>query len=203
MILERLIYKIYRRIVSIIEKEKDKISKDKCLAGGNTIFFYESRLSNLSGVRSNITIGKHTCVRGHILVYPYAGRITIGDYCYVGEGTNIWSAKSITIGNRVLIAHNVDVHDSNDHPTDSNERHEHYKSIITKGFPDINMNERPIIIEDDVWIGFGSAIMKGVTIGKGSIVAAHSVVVHDVPEGVVVAGNPAKIVKYLDKGSNR
>lgn len=55
----------------------------------------------------------------------------------------------------------------------------------------------PIVIEDDVWIGEYAAIMKGVTIGKGAIVAAHAVVTKDVPAYTVVAGNPAKVVKDL------
>ena len=54
-----------------------------------------------------------------------------------------------------------------------------------------------ILIEDDVWIGFNSTILKGVTIGKGSIVAACTLIVKDVPPNVIIAGNPAKIIKYL------
>ncbi len=55
-----------------------------------------------------------------------------------------------------------------------------------------------VVIEDNVWIGEYSAIMKGVTIGKGSIVGCHSVVTHDVPPHCIVAGNPAKVVKRLE-----
>lgn len=59
------------------------------------------------------------------------------------------------------------------------------------------MHSKPIKISDNAWIGFGACVMKGVTIGKNSIVAAHSVVVKDVPDNVIVAGNPAQIVREL------
>ena len=58
-------------------------------------------------------------------------------------------------------------------------------------------NSAPITIEDNVWIGMNSLVLKGVNIGSNSIVAAHSVVTKNVPENVIVAGNPAKIIKQL------
>jgi maltose O-acetyltransferase len=78
---------------------------------------------------------------------------------------------------------------------------------LTTGHPktnDFDIQSKPILIEDDVWIGFNSAVLKGVTIGKGSIVAACSVVTKDVPEFVIVAGNPAKVVKEIKiTGNNK
>lgn len=59
-------------------------------------------------------------------------------------------------------------------------------------------SKTPCIIEDDVLIGANAVILEGVSVGKGSVVAAGSVVVEDVPEGVVVAGTPAKIIKKVD-----
>lgn len=55
-----------------------------------------------------------------------------------------------------------------------------------------------IVIEDDVWIGERSTILKGVTVGKGSIVASNSVVTKNVPPMSIVAGNPARVVKHLE-----
>lgn len=61
-----------------------------------------------------------------------------------------------------------------------------------------NLHSKPIKIKYNTWIGFGACVMKGVTIGRNSIVAAHAVAVKDVPDNVVVAGNPAQIVRELD-----
>ena len=62
-----------------------------------------------------------------------------------------------------------------------------------------NVESSPIIIEDDVWIGFKSSILKGVTIGRGAIVAAGSVVTKAVPEYSLVAGNPAVVIRRLER----
>ena len=111
----------------------------------------------------------------------------------------MWSQDEIVIGNNVLIAHNVNIHDTNSHPIDFIERRQDYKEIITNGFPNSkeNISCKSIHIEDDVWIGFNSIILKGVKIGKNSIIAAGSVVLSDIPSNVIVAGNPAKIIKKL------
>lgn len=58
---------------------------------------------------------------------------------------------------------------------------------------------KPVIVEENVWIGYGSLILPGVNIGEGAVVAAGSVVVKDVPPLALVGGNPAKVIKYRDK----
>ena len=57
---------------------------------------------------------------------------------------------------------------------------------------------RPVILEENVWIGDGAKICKGVTIGKNSVIGAGSVVASDIPENVIAAGNPATVIKPLD-----
>jgi acetyltransferase-like isoleucine patch superfamily enzyme len=75
----------------------------------------------------------------------------------------------------------------------------HAMEIFTNGHPEknIEIGASPIIIEDDAWIGFNSIILKGVTIGKGSIVGAGSVVTKSVPPWTIVGGNPAKIIREI------
>jgi acetyltransferase-like isoleucine patch superfamily enzyme len=165
------------------------------------MFHEESRVINLQHNKNLITIGSHTHVRGELLVYAHGGKISIGNFCFVGEGSRIWSGASITIGNYVLIAHGVNIHDNNSHPTDWKERRLHTEHIILKGHPTtgINLNDKPIVIMDDAWIGFNAAIMKGVTIGKGAVVGACSVVTKDVPDHAIVVGNPARIVGYTNQ----
>lgn len=185
-------------IMNLWESIHHKIQQKYCVVGNHTKFYRQSKIVNMSNKKDNILIGGGTHIRGELLVYPYRGKIQIGDDCYVGEGTRIWSEKRISIGDRVLIAHNVDIHDSNDHPVEKKARHNHFLSIIKKGFPkNFDLNGQEICIKDDVWIGFGACIMKGVTIGKGAVIAAHAVVTRDVPPSVIVGGNPAQIIKKM------
>jgi acetyltransferase-like isoleucine patch superfamily enzyme len=79
-------------------------------------------------------------------------------------------------------------------------RHKQYKELMTTGqAKNIDLNDKEIIIEDDVLVGANSIILKGVIIAKGAIVAAGSVVTKSVPPYVVVAGNPARVIRDLVK----
>ncbi|BEU86855.1 acyltransferase [Selenomonas sp. TAMA-11512] len=194
--LYRFLYEVFRKMNFFLGKIYGRLQKEYCLVGDSSRFYSSSVVHNLSGEKENICLGRNCHVRGELLVFPYDGKISIGDDCYIGEGTRIWSEKSIRIGNHVLLAHNVDIHDCNDHPVDAEERHRHFQTIVTKGFSqDFDLKGRGVTIEDDVWVGFGACIMKGVTIGRGAIVAAHAVVTKDVPPYAVVGGNPAQKIK--------
>ncbi|SRR5579883_236952 len=162
----------------------------------------DAKVENLAKSQDLISIGKDSVIRGQLIVFPHGGKIEIGESCYIGESTRIWSADSIKIGNRVFISHNVNVHDTNSHSIDPVLRYKHFQAIVLVGHPktnDFDIQSKAICIEDDVWIGFNSTILKDVKIGKGSIVAACSVVTKNVPEFVIVAGNPAQIIKYINK----
>lgn len=158
-----------------------------------------ARISNNTGTRGAISIGRFTHVKGELLTFAHGGAISVGEYCYIGESTRIWSARSIRIGNRVLIAHNVTILDSLTHPIGAKARHEHFKHIITDGHPDrIDLGERVVDIGDDVWIGCMSIVLRGVSLGQGAIVGAGSVVTENVPPWTLAAGNPARIIRELD-----
>ena len=161
-----------------------------------------SKVENLAGDRNLISVGAGTVLTGRLLIFPHDGRISIGRDCYLGENSRIWSAASIEIGNRVFISHNVNIHDTNAHSIDPRIRYRHFVETMTTGFPrenTVDIVSAPIVIGDDVWIGFNSIILKGVKIGRGVIVAAGSVVTKDIPEFSIVAGNPAKIVKDISE----
>lgn len=193
-----VILRLLCRMINLWEHIHNRLQQKRCIVGSNTKFYRQSKIINMSNESDNILIGRGTHIRGELLVYPYRGKIQIGDDCYIGEGTRIWSEKRISIGDRVLIAHNVDIHDSNDHPVEKKARHNHFLSIIKNGFPkNFDLNGQEICIKDDVWIGFCACVMKGVTIGEGAVIAAHAVVTRDVPPSVIVGGNPAQIIKKL------
>ncbi len=168
--------------------------------GENVFFYLESNISNFQNNPKSIIIGSNSHIRGEIVVFPSGGYVQIGNNCFVGENSKIWSKKEVIIGNNVLISHNVNIHDTNSHSIDSDERSKEYLDIISGGFRkrDVNVINKSIIIENDVWIGFNSIILKGVRIGKRTIVAAGSVVTKDIPADVIVAGNPAKVVKNIN-----
>jgi acetyltransferase-like isoleucine patch superfamily enzyme len=184
-----------------LKLNKVKINKcDKQVVKNKDSRFYEnSEVFNFLNDRSKIKIGKNTHVRGELMVLGYGGCIVIGNDCFLGEGSKVWSGELINIGNNVLISHNVSIVDTNAHELNHIERTERYKDLIlngqwkTKG----SIITKPVLIKDYAWISFGATILKGVTIGKGSIVAANSVVTKDVPDFTMVAGNPAKFTKKL------
>jgi acetyltransferase-like isoleucine patch superfamily enzyme len=115
---------------------------------------------------------------------PDTGRIEIGDYVLISPGTRISASDEITIGNSVMMANSVYITDCDWH------------SIYDRTERDDRV--LPVHIGDNVWLGDHSVILKGVTIGENSVVAANAVVTRDVPANVVVAGNPARQVKTLD-----
>ncbi len=156
-----------------------------------------SQILNAQRNPNSISIGDNSVLRGELFVFGHGGEIRIGAWCYVGAGTRIWSSSSIQIGNRVLIAHGVNIHDNNSHPIDAAERHRHFVAIKTDRHPKTGLSfaSGPIIIEDDVWIGFNAIILKGVRIGKGSIIAAGSLVTEDVPPNCLFVGD--KVLRQL------
>jgi|PlaIllAssembly_1097288.scaffolds.fasta_scaffold153701_2 acetyltransferase-like isoleucine patch superfamily enzyme len=158
-------------------------------------------ITNILGNRDAIRIGGRTVLAGQLLTFGHGGDIEIGDWCFVGPGSRIWSAASVHVGHRVLISHNVNVHDSDSHSLDAAERHAQYVEIVQRGHPRQagSIRAAPVVIGDDAWIGFNSTVLKGVTIGPGAIVAAGSVVTGDVPPWSVVAGNPATVVRSLQE----
>lgn len=148
----------------------------------------------------SITIGNHCRIHGALQTQEN-GEIRMGNYCTVYTKSVIGSVSSIQIGDCAIISNHVHIYDNNNHPTDPNMR----RKMCMEGFDGDAWkwkyaDSAPIVIEDNVWIGEYAAILKGVTIGTGSIVASHAVVTKDVPPYTIVAGNPARVVKEIAHG---
>ena len=113
----------------------------------------------------------------------------IGNNVMMGHLCSFTVAKSVTIGNNCLISAYALVIDSSGHPVDPVRR--------LAGWPPLPEEVRPVVIEDNVWIGTGCTILPGVTIGEGSVVSAGSVVRRNIPPYSLAGGNPARVLTPL------
>jgi acetyltransferase-like isoleucine patch superfamily enzyme len=185
-----LIYKIIEKIRAVfIRYIVWDLFTSKAIIGENCLLAEEAYLNN-TGDRQNIIIGDNVAIRG-ILYAEFGGRITIGNNVYMGDNTIFSSYEEITVGNNVLISHNVNIFDNDSHPRNYLEREEHYLAILRGDwnlFKKDKIANARIVIEDNVWISFNCTILKGVTIGKGAIISADSIVLHDVPPFSIVKG---------------
>ena len=132
---------------------------------------------------------------GHSFICDYGCNIHIGNNVTVNTGCTFVDCNKITIGNNVLIAPNVQIYTAT-HPVDLNER---LAPVETDDGVDYIRRTfaLPVMIEDGCWIGGGVIILPGITIGKGSVIGAGSVVTHDIPDGVLAAGNPCRVIRKI------
>lgn len=133
-----------------------------------------------------------------------AGVIDVGQRSYVGGGTRMISRVGISVGDDVMIAWGCYFYDHNGHSLAWEDRaadvaaqlRAHRSGLpLTTGKDWSTVDASPIRVNDRAWIGFEAAVLKGVTIGEGAIVAARAVVTRDVPPWSIVAGNPATVVR--------
>lgn len=163
-------------------------------------FLPGGRVSNIAERPERIVVGLGCRIAGELLVFRHGGAIRIGDWCYIGEASRVWSASEVNIGNRVLISHNVNVHDCDSHSHDADARHQQFRAIATSGHPERleGINSRPVVIEDDVWIGFNCIVLKGSRIGARTIVAAGSIVTGSVPPDSLYIGTEVRMKPHAE-----
>jgi len=150
-------------------------------------------------LEKSLFVGENCCLDG-MLYTVGKGRIRIGSNCSFRSKTFIGSIDSITIGNNVFGAEQIYICDSNNHPTQPIDRLEMTKSPPNTEpwkWSNPKVISKPIVINDNVWLGRCAMIMKGVEIGEGSIIAAGAIVTKNVPPNTIVGGNPAKVIKHL------
>lgn len=157
---------------------------------------YRANIYNLSENPEKVFIGSGSRVDGILMVWKNGGEIKIGKNTYIGLGTRVWSAKKITIGDNVQLAHNVNIFDSNIHSIDPAVRLSEFLNHYENEGSDLQ--EKEVVIGDNVWIGTNAVILKGVSVGMNSIVGTGSIITKNIPPNCIVAGNPQKIIKYLD-----
>lgn len=169
-----------------------KMKKFKNLSIGDNTFIDKSTKFR-GNKKAKISIGKECYLDNVFACETEDSEIIVGDRTLINIKANITAKTKIHIGNDVMIGFNVTIYDTNAHSMDYKERQIDIKNKVYD-IPEKNwdtVSSKPITIEDKVWIGFNSVILKGVTIGEGAIIGANSVVRNDVEPWTIVAGNPA------------
>ena len=156
--------------------------------------FYRSRLP------VGLQFGEHcSCYAGCSFSIGAKGSCSVGDYTMM-NGVLVMAEERIEIGSYCMFSWNVGIADSDFHPIDPAQRRIDAMALapFAKDRPARPViGTAPVIIKDNVWVGMGAVILKGVTIGENAVVAAGAIVTKSVPPNAIVAGNPAQVVKIL------
>lgn len=176
--------------------------------GKDSLFLDSARIDcRVDTGKQRISIG-HDCVLGCTFVFESEqGFVSIGERSFINGGTSLISRSKIEIGDDVTVAWGCYIYDHDSHSLDWCARVEDLRclredlragrdSLASKDWSVVR--SQPIRICDKAWVGMNAIILKGVTIGEGSVVAAGAVVTRDVPPWTVAAGNPARIVKHIE-----
>lgn len=145
-------------------------AKDATMRIGKNCRFMSKSWGNSIGLN-------HICM----LTVESKANLSIGDNCSF-SGDSIWCFESITIGNHVRVGANCLIMDGDAHQDD----------------PRAGKN-KPIVIEDNVWLGGNVVVKKGVTIGRNSVIGMNSVVTKNIPSNCVAIGNPCVVIRYFDE----
>lgn len=184
---------VFRRIATLVYYEP--MFRSRCRKVGSELSYVKLQ-QGLPYISGNIQIDLGASVTVHSRSSFSASKVfdhpvfRVGSHTYLGPGLTIGVAKEITIGANCLISSNVSISDNDGHAIDPEKR--------VQCEPVSRDDVFSVHIGESVWIGEGAIILKGVTVGNCSIVAAKSVVTKDVDPFTIVAGNPAKIVKKLE-----
>lgn len=144
-------------------------AKTSTIKIGNSCRFNSRTTSNLIGIN-------HKCI---ISTLANDANLVIGDGCGL-SGTTIGCFKYIELGKNVRCGANTLITDSDWHGDDPR-----------------TGDSKPVLIKDNVWLGYGAVVLKGVTIGENTVIGAGSVVTRDIPANVIAAGNPCKVIKSI------
>lgn len=189
-------YRLYRRINSKLD-----FLYTCWVAGEFKSFGLKSRFARPLYTRGmkKIDIGNGTWIAHHCelsawesyLGFSYDPHITIGNNCHIGPYNHITSCKSIEIGDGLLTGMYVIITDNNhgNMTKDDFSQSPYERPLSSKGGVKIGKN---------VWLGDKVAVLGGVSIGNNVIVAANSVVTHDIPDNAIAAGAPAKVVRIIE-----
>lgn len=182
------------------------VKKDPFVIIGNSILGKTFRINyRVPRKKPSLAVGNKCILLNDNIFESSEGFISIGNNTFINSGTKIISRSTISIGDNVTIAWGCMIYDHDSHSIDYRERindqHQQLQDwqkgnfIANKNWDTVN--SKPIVIGNNVWLGFDVVVLKGVTIGDGAIIGARSVVTRDIPAWSIAVGNPAKVVKYI------
>jgi acetyltransferase-like isoleucine patch superfamily enzyme len=189
-----------RRFLGLIDALlgwKSRCSAEVHVGNGSTVTW--RRIRRVSGNR--LSIGENSIIHADISFEASGGEVRIGNRTFLGRSYLI-CYRNLAIGDDVIMSWGVTIVDHDSHSLDWTERQ---NDVLDWGKGRKNwalVSHAPVIIADKAWIGFNVSILKGVTIGEGAVIGACSVVTRDVPPYSVAVGNPARIVRSLNRTSN-
>ncbi len=176
--------RVFNRVyIKIHKKASLRIGKDFLFTSG---FGYNALCRNLRGA----------------IYLPFSDSV-----CKIGDGVGIsscciWASKYVEIGDNVTIGGDTIIIDTDAHSLDFHIRGARILDMEGYTIDDREAKRKPIVIENNVFIGTRCIILKGITIGERSIIAAGSVVSSDIPPDVVAGGNPCKVIKHINQKIN-
>lgn len=172
-------------------------SRVRVQVGHGSRFRWRSLLSCRGG---NLRIGDHSLVLPRRIDFDGPdGVVTVGRRTFVGS-SQLVCRSAITIGDDVLVSWGVTIVDHNSHSIDWELRRDDVTEWMAGRKRWDHVKVAPVVIGNKSWIGFGASILKGVTIGEGAVIGACAVVTRDVAPFTVVAGNPAREIRALNRG---
>lgn len=179
-----------RLLIALLVKSRNRVN----IARGSRLKW--ERLVSCSG--GELRVGADCLINATVSFDRPGSSVLLGDRCYIGL-SDIVCASRVTLGDDVVISWGVTIVDHNSHSTDWEYRK---RDVLNwkdgkKDWTEVTVS--PVHIHDRVWIGFNAIILKGVTIGEGAVVGAGAVVTKDVEPYTAVAGNPARMVKRLER----
>jgi acetyltransferase-like isoleucine patch superfamily enzyme len=175
-----------------------------------TILLPQSKIDFRTSIedRVYVQIGENCLINAIFTFETPTGKIKIGNNVHLGN-VHFICRSEIIIGDDVTMAWGITIYDHDSHSiywehrkNDNKQCYDDFlncegNNIVNKDWT--HVVSKPICIKSKAWIGFNVTILKGVTIGEGAIIGAHSVVTKDVPDWTIVGGNPATQIKTLEK----
>lgn len=172
---------------------REPLMRYRCESVGRRLAL-EGEIPEISG-NGKITLGDDVIIgrrNSWVVGFPCStnAEIAIGSNSHIGYQNILAAAKCIRVGRNVRFASNVCIFDNPSHPIEPSRRSEPF-----------SLDEAaPVSIGDNVWIGMNCFVMRGVTIGDNSVIAAGSIVTHSIPANSLAAGAPAKVIRSILEG---